>query len=312
MKVLVDHMNFVFISYHAASASLRAEGVEEITEEHLGMFYHTLLNKYNALFKTYGELIICHEGKGSLDWRREIFPDYKRNRDKAKGETSYKTLKSSFPIIEELLENYPCKQIKIDGMEADDVIFALTEEYSKTEDVVVVSTDGDLVQLLDLSDNVSVYNPIKRMFSKPKPNIIPYKAIVGDRSDNIPGLYRIGEKTFDKMLNDEVLFKEKMKNGNAEIYKKFLKIVDLKRFPNNKHKEAVLAEKKLEYNKLDAGKIEMFLYENKMADHLGRWGRDSGDISMTLVESGAANLFIAESGNSGNKTEVDDILSEFI
>ena len=81
MKVLVDHMNYVYISFNMARRELKEKGIEEFTEEHIGLFYHTLFNGYNKMFKTYGQLIIAHEGHGSLDWRRKIYPDYKRNRD---------------------------------------------------------------------------------------------------------------------------------------------------------------------------------------------------------------------------------------
>lgn len=323
MKVLVDHMNFVFISFNMAKRELKERGVEEFTEEHIGFFYHTLFNGYNRLFKTYGQLIICHEGKGSLDWRRSIYPEYKRNRDEGKKDPSYLVLKGTFDKIEEVLNYYPCKQIRVDGAEADDVIYALARHYGEQgEDVLIISTDGDLAQIMDYSDTISVYNPVKKNFAKKKfDELVKYKAIVGDKSDNIPGLYRIGDKTFLKMLEDRKLWNEKMKGDNLDIYEKFLKIVDLTAFPKDKHEEAVRLCEETDYSQFSIGNIEHFFYDNAMQDHLTRWGRDSGEIVELLVSNGieVKGFDFSSPKADGSKVvsnstdeELDDILGEFI
>ncbi len=318
MKVLVDHLNFVFIAFHLARAELKMKGIDDFTEEHVGFFYHILFNKYNQLFKTYGQVIICHEGKSSLDWRRSIYPDYKRNRDQSKQEPWYLVLKNTFDKIEEVLSYYPCKQIKVDNTEADDVIYALAKHYGEQgEEVTIISTDGDLAQILDISDTISIYNTMKKTFTSKKPNIIKQKAIVGDPSDNIPGLYRIGIKTFEKMLEDKKLWNEKMKGDNYDTYQKFLKIVDLSVIPKEYHENVLLMEKELEYKTFDIGKIEYFFFENNMQDNISRWGDNSGEIIEKLVESGIKVKGFMEAPiktktmNSKDK-ELDDILSEFI
>jgi 5'-3' exonuclease len=314
MKILVDHMNFIFISFHMAKTELISRGIEEFTEKEVGFFYHVLFNKYNQLFKTYGQSIICHEGKGSLDWRREIFPDYKRNRDAGKQEESYLVLKSTFNKIEEVLNSYPCKQIKVDKAEGDDVIYALAKLYGEQgEEVVVISTDGDLAQILDISDTISIYNPIKKTFAQKKPNIVKQKAIVGDPSDNIPGLYRVGIKTFEKMIEDKKLWNEKMKGDNYNNYQKFLKIVDLSLFPKEYQDNILKAEKELNYNTFDVGKIEYFFYENAMQDNISRWGDNSNEIMERLIESGVKiNGFMESTTKNSKDEELDDFLSEFI
>ena len=322
MKVLIDHMNFVYISFNMAKRELRERGVEEFTEEHIGFFYHTLFNGYNLLFKTYGQLIIAHEGRGSLDWRREIYPEYKRNRDKGKKDPSYAVLKGTFDKIEEILSYYPCKQIKVDGAEADDVIFALARHFgAQGEEVLIISTDGDLAQIMDYEGNISVYNPVRKKYAEKKfDELVKYKAIVGDKSDNIPGLYRIGDKTFLKMLEDKKLWNEKMKGDNLAIYEKFLKIVDLARFPADKHEAAIKMYEDTKYSEFSVGNIEHFYFDMGMEDHLHRWGRDSGDIMETLLENGAVafNDFVnndqpATSGiTNSTDEELDDILGEFI
>jgi hypothetical protein len=294
-------------------------GKDEILEEDMGFFYHILFNKYNYLFKTYGNLIICHEGKGSLDWRRSVFNDYKRNRDGAKKEQSYLDLKKTFPIIDKVLELYPTKQIKVDGMEADDVMFALAiHEAAKGEEVVVISTDKDMIQLKNHYDSIEVYSPMKKMYYDKCPNIVMEKAICGDSSDNIPGLYRVGPKTLEKMLVDPALWRKKLAGDNQKLYESFTKIIDLNLFPKEKHEEAVKQYLEKDYNLFDPNQIEMFYYENKMQDHLSRWGSEAGDIVDELLNQGIKtkpfdpfkNTEVSVETNIS--TDVDDFLKEFI
>jgi len=285
----------------------------------MGFFYHILFNKYNYLFKTYGNLIICHEGKNSLEWRRSIFNDYKRNRDKFKQEQSYLDLKKTFPIIESVLDLYPTKQIKIDKMEADDVMYALATNFAKKgEDVLIISTDKDMIQLKNHYDNIDVYSPMKKKFYEKVPNIVMEKAVCGDASDNIPGLYRVGPKTLEKMLADPVLWKKKMANGNQKLYESFVKIVDLSKFPKEKHEEAVKMYEDKDYNLFDPNKIELFYFENKMQDHLGRWGTETGNIIDELVSQGIKTMPYKPFKNTeisveaNVDTDVDEFLQEWL
>lgn len=313
-------MNFVYMAFNVAKTQLRMKGVDEFTEEHLGFLYHTLFNKYNHVFATYGQLIICHEGKGSLDWRREIYPDYKRNRDKGKADPSYAVLKSSFQVIEDLLDLYPCKQIKVKGAEADDNIYAIARKYGEMgEDVVILSSDGDLAQILDYSDTISLYSPVKKVFSDKKPRIVDFKAIVGDPSDNIPGVYRLGKKTFEKMIEDRTVWNEKLKGDNHKVYEKFLQIVDLEVFPKECHDEAIRQVEELPFNEFNTGQIELFFYENDMMDQLTRWGNTQRGITETLLETGVKVIDFEKSStpvtsdamNDTTEDELSDILSEF-
>lgn len=332
MKVLLDELNFVFIAYNMAQKQLKDNalmsgkitGAEPfiLSEEDVPFCYHVLFNKFNHLFKTYGQVIICHEGKGSTDWRRNIFPEYKRNRDAGKAEDSYKILKATFPKIEEILNYYPTKQIKVDGCEADDCIFALSTYFANNgEEVLIISSDGDLAQTMNFSDKIQVYNPVKRTYHEKDPDLVMRKAIVGDASDNIPGLYRVGPKTFEKMMLDKALFAEKMKGENREIFERFKKIVDLSVFPKEKHEEIIKQYEEKPWNEFKIGLIESFYYDNKMPDHLSRWGRESSEILERLVEDGNASNTMFSIKIDSNKSKfiddseeakaMDDILNEF-
>jgi len=289
-KILIDFMNMVFINFNIAKSiaieEKRKKGENPIFEKKdIPLFYHTLLKKFNYYFTTYGNLYICMEGYNSLDWRRSIFPDYKRNRDKSKGEDEYRILKETFPVVEQLMTLYPTKILKIDAAEADDIIYTLSEKYNPTDTITIISTDNDLSQILNKFENVKLYNPIKMKYIDKHPNILLEKAIIGDKSDNIPGLSRIGQKTFEKMLIDKSFFRERMSNGNKEIVETFLKIIDLSKIPISIKQEILDKDENTEYNVFNPDELEVFFFNNKLKDLLGSWGRIKNDILLSLKEN---------------------------
>ena len=278
MKILVDMMNIVFISFYASKIQIKKEqNRDEFLKEDIPFFLHFLLNKINSIFAEFGVLDICWDGKNSLDWRRSIFPDYKRNRDKTKNDISYKNIMSSIPKIQEALNYYPCRQIEIENAEADDIIFCLSKKYVK-EEVLIISSDGDLSQMINyFGEKISQFHPIKKTYYEPSKYILEEKAIVGDMTDNIPGLFRVGIKTFEKMLADKSIWNKVMvKENNKKIYESFLNIIDLRKCPFEK--EILDKEKTIEYNKFQPDEIELFLWDNKLKDLLHRWTKIKNDI----------------------------------
>ena len=177
-----------------------------------GLIRHVILNSlrsYNKQFKSkYGELVICCDSKRY--WRRDIFPFYKINRrkDREKSEYDWNLIFTTLnKIRDEIKEHLPYRVINVDGAEADDVIAVLTEKFSKTESVLILSSDKDFVQLQKY-DNVIQYSPILKRFIKTEnPSLyIKEHIIKGDRGDGIPNflsadnVFVVGErqKTINK------------------------------------------------------------------------------------------------------------------
>lgn len=282
MKVLIDGMNIIFIEYNIARKKLHDEG-RELDEENLGMFYHLVINKFNSIFSTYPYPIICWEGKNSSAYRKKIFPGYKENRKQQRNEDEYQILKNTFNTIREILSYYPCKQMEMEETEGDDIIFALCEKYQDEDRIVVLSSDGDFAQLGNHFSNVMVYDPIRRREIEPKKNIAMQKAIVGDSSDGIPGLHRIGPKTFEKMLNDSDEWNKVMnKDNNQHLFETFLSIIDLAKFPKETHDKIKEKEEQIEYSSFDPDAIETFFWEYKLKDLLNRWGSAKNSIYSSI------------------------------
>lgn len=305
MKVLVDMMNLVFISFSVAKSNVLKEK-DEFTEKDIGFFYHLFINKINELAKDYGQIIICSEGRGSLDWRRSLYPQYKRNRDESKTEDSYLILKKEFQNIEKLLSLYPTKVMSVNGAEADDTIYALSTYFAELgEDVLVVSGDGDLTQLTLFNDKIKIFNPIRREIVSPKPNIIEFKAIVGDPSDGISGMSRLGKKTFEKMMLDEEVFATKIK-GREEEYENLLKVVDLRKFPKEIHQEAIKQYNEKEWNEFDPKEIEIFMYDRGLVSHIQYWWNNVSEIYDSL--NGEKEMKGNSSDASFDEIDIDNLL----
>lgn len=281
MKTIVDLHNVLHVCFSVArSQAIKQAGV--FTEEDIGLFYHKVLDSVISLCSNYGEIIFCNEGRGSLDWRRSIFPEYKKNR---KHDDSYHIFIDNLKTTEELISYFPCKIIGVKGAEGDDVMYGLATYFADNdEDVTVITSDRDMVQLLNYSDKIKVFNPIRKEFREKQPNLILEKAIVGDSSDNIPGVPRIGEKTFAKMVLDKNLMTEKTKGFENDI-SKYVQIIDLSKAPEFIKPEAIVQYNAVEFNEFNPQKIEAFMLDYGMVEHLNRWQSDISNINIAIYEN---------------------------
>ena len=145
--------------------------------------------------------------EGKPAHRSTAYEGYKSNR---------KTQPSSFwkqqAEILHILKSLPVIQIRHPNYECDDVIANLAKHHASAgNEVVIVSSDSDFIQLFDHIDNsmISIYHPIKKTFvEKPGYVYLDWKSLRGDVSDNIPGIKGVGDKTATKIINNPKLMKE--------------------------------------------------------------------------------------------------------
>jgi DNA polymerase I len=151
--------------------------------------------------------IVCAWDGGKSKWRTSFYPDYKaqrqKNRDKKTDEekADREAFINQMNLLHEILPDFGIKSLKKMGWEADDIIYTLTQVITD-EKCIIVSTDQDMLQLV--SDNVYVWSPFKELLFTPenfkeltgvaKESYLDYRILVGDSSDNIPGINGIGEK----------------------------------------------------------------------------------------------------------------------
>jgi len=277
---LIDKNNIMNIAFFMAMREMKLiKSTELIEKEDLPFFIHSIINSFQYLFSSYKNIIICEEGKNSTSWRKSIYPDYKANRNEYKSTLNYEHFKNIMNIVNEIFKYLPCKVLSVENTEADDLIYALSEKYG---DVLIISTDKDLIQIINKNEKAKLFNPIKKTFANKNEYIIEEKAIIGDKSDNIAGIAGIGEKTFLKMLEDKDFFNKKMANGNRNIYEMFKKIIDLSQCPYiERIKEE---EEKINFNTFDSDSIQEFFMRFKLKDLMLRWPTIKSKIEVKILE----------------------------
>ncbi|MBB6452342.1 5'-3' exonuclease [Salirhabdus euzebyi] len=153
--------------------------------------------------------VICCWDMGSKTFRTEMYDQYKANRDEPPVE-----LIPQFELVKEVVEAFGVPNVGIAGYEADDCIGTLAREYSKENDVLILTGDQDILQLVDNQISVAIMkkgqgnylvyqedNFLEEKGLSPL-QIIDMKGLMGDSSDNYPGVKGIGEKTALKLLQE--------------------------------------------------------------------------------------------------------------
>ncbi len=163
--------------------------------------------------------------EGRPKHRHAMYDSYKANRPKEIDE-NFRQQKSK---IYELVESLPVNFIYHPDFECDDVIAYLASDVYKDEDVTILSTDTDFIQLLT-NDNVSLWNPIKKSFIEKWPvDYLTYKSLKGDAADNIKGVSGVGEKTAMKLAEDPEKMRE-LFNRRPDAQSQYTQARDLIKF----------------------------------------------------------------------------------
>ena len=297
MTCIVDGSNLFFITWSAFKKMMQDKNHDfhyVIKKEDLGLFYHMLFKKTKDYLTTYKDIIFAFEGKHSTAWRKQKYPLYKENRAAAKEDPNYALVSPLIGDYKNLLKGFHCKVMEVENCEGDDVIYKLSEYFtSKGEQVNIVSSDRDLTQICGFFDGVSIYNPMSQINSKCvavttaenyNKNIIIEKAVVGDTSDNIKGLPRVGEKTLEKMLTDKAEWNKIMEKGdNASLYETILEIVDLRKYPKEYQDKIIEEFESFDYYKFDPESIEAFFVEHNLQQCLRDWTNTCGEINLMLA-----------------------------
>jgi len=191
-----------------------------------GLIRHMVLNSlrsYARQFKSkYGDIVIACDSKKY--WRREVFPFYKAHRkgDREKSAFDWHLIFETLnKIREELKENFPYKVIEVDGAEADDIIAVITGRISSHDEILILSSDKDFVQLQKYQ-NVVQYSPILKRFVKTEDplNYIKEHIIRGDRGDGIPN-FLSADNTFVAGERQKAISSKKLQewiNKSAEDF----------------------------------------------------------------------------------------------
>ena len=241
--ILID-LNQVLLG--GLMAQINAQKGIKIEED---LVRHMILNtlRYNIKqFKNeYGEVVLCCDNRKY--WRKEYFPFYKAGRKKAR-EKSDLDWHLIFDMLakfkQELRENFPYKVVDVEGAEADDIIGTLVPMYAPHEKILILSSDGDFLQLQRYGSGVKQYNPsLKKYVKSENPALeLKEKIIRGDKGDGIPNIFSpsdcfvrdlrqkaITKNVIEKYLKEEV---EKWESEDAKVgWSRNATLIDLTNIP---------------------------------------------------------------------------------
>lgn len=224
--VLVDSNALIHRAYHAFPDTLFTKD-GQLTNAVYG--FSVLLLEVIAKFKP--EYLVCAFDLGEKTLRHDKFKDYKATR-----KPTDKELLEQFPLAHDVVNAFGIPIFELAGYEADDLIgsIAADPDVAKDLEVIVVTGDQDLLQLL-AHDHVKVYLAgssfsASKLYGVPeftkkysfKPDqLVDYKAIMGDSSDNIPGVAGVGKKGATDLLgqfqNLEEIYQSLESDEQAEV-----------------------------------------------------------------------------------------------
>lgn len=153
--------------------------------------------------------VICCWDMGSKTFRNDLYAEYKANREAPPEE-----LIPQFDLVKEVVASFDVPNIGLAGYEADDCIGTLAKHYGKQMKVQILTGDHDALQLVEDQieviimkkghSNYAVYNPavLQEEMGITSQQLIDVKALMGDSSDNYPGVKGIGEKTAIKLVKE--------------------------------------------------------------------------------------------------------------
>jgi hypothetical protein len=241
--ILID-LNQVLLG--GLMAQINAQKGIKIEED---LVRHMILNtlRYNIKqFKNeYGEVVLCCDNRKY--WRKEYFPFYKAGRKKTR-EKSDLDWHLIFDMLakfkQELRETFPYKVVDVEGAEADDIIGTLVPLYAPHQKILILSSDGDFLQLQRYGSNVKQYNPsMKKYVKSENPALeLKEKIIRGDKGDGIPNIFSpsdcfvrdlrqkaITKGIIEKYLNEDV---DKWESEEARVgFSRNQTLIDLTNIP---------------------------------------------------------------------------------
>ncbi|GKU75851.1 5'-3' exonuclease H3TH domain-containing protein [Paenibacillus sp. L3-i20] len=205
--LLVDGMAILFRAYFATSftGSIRrtSTGIPVNAVHGFVRYFMDAVNKFDPTH------VICCWDLGGKTFRMDQFESYKSNRPSAPED-----LVPQFELVKEVVASFNVQNVGIEGYEADDCIGTLASMFKDQADIFIVTGDHDLLQLVDESVSVAimkkgignymVYTP-ELLFQERQltpVQVIDIKGLMGDTSDNYPGVRGIGEKTAHKLIQE--------------------------------------------------------------------------------------------------------------
>ena len=223
--ILVDLNQVLLAGLMAQIANSKNVKLEESLIRH--MILNIIRSHLKNFRKEYGEVVLCSDNRKY--WRKEFFPFYKAGRKKSRKNSDLDwhlifDMLAKFKV--ELKENFPYKVIDVEGAEADDIIGTLVPRHIMHENILIISSDGDFLQLQMYNGRskytVKQYNPTQKKFliSENPLDELKQKIINGDKGDGIPNILSPSD-TFVREIRQKVMTESKLTKFMSENYTEY-------------------------------------------------------------------------------------------
>ena len=253
--LLVDGNNLIKIGFH---------GVKDYFHngQHIGAIWHFLNTLRKFLEENnYNKVVVFWDSDTNSSQRRLLYPKYKLNRKDLSNEYKQESYEGQKQRVKQYLEEMFVRQVEVENSEADDLI-AYYCQISEDENKTIFSSDRDLTQLI--SEKVSIYSPSAKRYYKngdtikmsdfevPHYNVKTIKILTGDSSDNIDGIFYLGEKTlfkfFPELLEKPLDYTDILSKGE-ELLKENKENKSLQNLLSGKTKEGIFGDEYYDINK---------------------------------------------------------------
>jgi len=252
--LLVDGDNLFKIGFH---------GVKDYFNEnqHVGGVFH-FINTLKKFLEEHNhdKVVVFWDGDANSSTRKSLYPQYKANRRQSMAEYKYEAYLQQKVRVKQYLEEVFVRQVEIRDNEADDLI-AYYCKIALDEKIIIFSADKDLTQLI--SEKVTIFSPIQKKYYKngdkikmgdieiPHENVLAFKILTGDKSDNIQGVEGLGEKTlikyFPELQQKSCTIEEIL--STARNIQQTKPIKSLSNILTGKSKSGILGEQLFDLNK---------------------------------------------------------------
>ena len=222
--ILVDLNQVLLSGLMAQISNQKGVKLEEDLIRH--MVLNIIRTHLRNFRKDYGEVVLCADNRKY--WRKEFFPFYKAGRKKTREKSDLDwhlifDMLAKFKL--ELKENFPYKVLDVEGAEADDIIGILAPMAVKNENVLIISSDGDFLQLQMYNNefnnphSIKQYNPaLKKFLVSANPlDELKEKIIKGDKGDGIPNVLSTSD-CFVRDVRQTPITKGKLEKMMSENY----------------------------------------------------------------------------------------------
>lgn len=198
--ILIDGSSYLFRAFHGLPRLVSTKGQDTGAIRGVVSMIRKLMSDYPE-----SQIAVVFDAKGKT-FRNDLYEDYKANRPPMPEE-----LRSQIQPIHDILKAMGLPLLVVEGVEADDVIGTLASQATlRKMDVLISTGDKDMAQLVNrhitlintMNDLTSDIEGVKEKFGVAPNQIIDYLALIGDTSDNIPGVPKVGPKTAVKWLSE--------------------------------------------------------------------------------------------------------------